>query len=340
MATDRAGGNADDAGLGNGAVIGCAGVRVRDCGVALGTNSAGQSGSRDAVLHRRKLKQQKVSALKNRYFFPGFVVPAILMGISQASAEAAGDLYKLVLKRHSEYQEGDRGSGSSDDTDVIVVRTIGPQDFEYDLPSSATRKDREVSWQLPARIRLSIDGSMTLLNVAELEIRRDQFLKTAGWTKETCGRWIFTWNAFKIECDPQSALIIVERFQIQPKVLADGSPFEMKGAIGSVPMKCAHKSAGGQTCAVLLPLDADNARRELAESDVVVGEIIGKPISALDAVKSRAETQITGTIEVIFEADLSGIVGKRTTIVHSEQREPGGQTRKSISTSVLTQTKM
>ena len=54
----------------------------------------------------------------------------------------------------------------------------------------------------------------------------------------------------------------------------------------------------------------------------------------------RAATQIKGTIEVTFEADLDGTVWKRTTVVRSEQRDPGGRTRSSVATTVLTRTKI
>ena len=280
------------------------------------------------------------------WFLSALVGPWLFLSASLvlAGVPSQGDRYKLLLKRHSEYQENDSGSGSSDDNDVIEVRTIsvghGALDFEYDLPADATAGDREVGWQFPAKVHLGADGTMTLLNTAELETRRDRFLKSAGLTTQMCGRWIFTWNAFKIECDPQSALSIISRFQTQPAVLADGAPFGIKGAVGSTPMKCARSTAQGQRCTVVLPLDEGDIRRDLVESDVVIGDITGKPISAFDAAKSRAATQIKGTIEVTFEADLDGTVWKRTTVVRSEQRDPGGRTRSSVATTVLTRTKI
>lgn len=261
-----------------------------------------------------------------------------------AEATPPSERYLLLLKRHSEDQDGDRGRGSSDDNDGIVVRYLGSsdggQDLEYDLPDEATSRDREAAWQFPAKIRVSSDGSMILLNMADLERRRDRFLKKAGWSKQICGRWIFTWNAFKIECDPLSAFGIVEAFQAQPKLLADGAPFAMKGAVGAALMRCAPATGGGQKCTVALLLDADATRRELAEADVVIGDLTGKPISVAAAAKKRAETQIRGTVEVTFEADAAGVVERRTIVIHSEQLGPVGEKRTTFSTAILTRTKL
>lgn len=262
---------------------------------------------------------------------------------AHAQVMQAGDGYELQLEYSNQYR-GDSGSGSSNGRETIVVRLIaerdGGQELEYDHPAGATERDRLRDWQLPARIFIGADGTRTLLNVAELEERRDRFLKSIELTPEACGRWIFTWNAFKIECDPQSAWTILNSFQLQPLTLADGAQFTLPGAAGSGPMACKLQPDGGQVCSVTLPIDAATVRKGLAESDVVVAEFSGTPIALADAVKSREAMTISGTIEVIFEADSAGAVNKRTTVVRMEQSGSDEGNVTSTSTRVLTRRKL
>jgi hypothetical protein len=262
-----------------------------------------------------------------------------------AQSVKAGDRFELQLKRHSEdHSESNGARGTSDDTDTLVERVVAvgeqAQDLEFDLPSGASADERLGDWKFPVRIRASADGTRILLNQADLESRRDAFLKASELDPKACGKWIFTWNAFKIECDPQSALHIVEAYEIQPMLLANGAPFKMKGGVGSAPMKCIPTAKKGQECSVQLEVDADAVRSELASIDVALGEITGKPISAADAAKQRASVQISGTINVTFDANSDGMVWRRTVVTRSEQREPDGKTSTSISTAVLTRRKI
>jgi len=93
--------------------------------------------------------------------------------------------------------------------------------LEYDLPDDSTEQDRSKVWELPARIKMMLDGSITLLNVKELEQRNANWLKKANWTKEICGQWIFTWNAFKIECEPQAALEVIENYDLRSQTIEE-----------------------------------------------------------------------------------------------------------------------
>lgn len=251
--------------------------------------------------------------------------------------------YQLQLKYHTEYTRPS-SSGSSNGTDTIVVKLVaqrdGGQELEYDLPDAATDKDRLISWQLPARLFVAADGTRTLLNRAALEARRDQFLKAGGWGKDVCGRWLFTWTAVKIECDPNSVFGIIDMFALQPPLLADGAVFAIPGAAGSAPLKCSIDGDGDQRCIVTMPVDADAVRAELADSDVVVGEISGKPVTPADAAKARAGAQISGMIEVTFDAGADGVVTRRTVVTKIERRDSSGETETSRSTAVLTRTRL
>ena len=147
-----------------------------------------------------------------------------------AHAPVAGERYDVQRTARAESQSSDGSSGSSNDRDRIAVRVVatGPEgtELEYDLPQSATAEDRANVWQFPARILLPADGGAPkLLNPAELDQRLDPWLKLGSWDRRACGQWIFTWNAFKIECDPQSVLQTVTAFDLQPPKLRAGEPY-------------------------------------------------------------------------------------------------------------------
>lgn len=262
---------------------------------------------------------------------------------AQADPGEPGARYQLQIRHHGEYSSAD-GQGSSSGTDTIVVKVIalrdGGQELEFDLADAIEKEDRLVAWQLPARLFVAADGTRSLLNRSELEARRDQFLKANNWTSEACGHWLFTWTAFQIECDPDSIFGIVDDYALQPAKLADGALFSMPGAAGSAAMKCQLSGQGKQRCSVTLPIDAAAVRAELADSDVAVGEITGKPVSRADAVKARAATQVSGTIEVTLEADAQGVVTQRTVVTTMEKREASGESETSRSTAVTTRTRL
>ncbi|MBN8500849.1 MAG: hypothetical protein J0M19_06840 [Sphingomonadales bacterium] len=256
----------------------------------------------------------------------------------------AGERLELRLEYKSEYAEDGQSSGSARGHQSVILRVIADRDggheLEYGLPDTATDRDRLREWQLPARIFLAADGTVSLLNPAELEVRRDRFLKAIGVTAEACGRWIFTWNAFKIECDPQSVLRMLKQYELQPRNLAEGTMFSADRALGSAPIQCRAGTTGEKHCTVTLPLDPDGLRRELAETDVAVGEMTGAPVGLDEATRTHAATHITGTITITFDLAADGAVTRKTTVTKVQQRKADGRTRTSISTRILTGTRL
>lgn len=273
-----------------------------------------------------------------------------LIALAKASAAPSqtmepGERHQVLLEYHNEFSNSDGSEGSSQGRQAITVRLIGKRDggqeLEFALPDSATEQDRLREWQLPARIFVAANGRGTLLNASELEVRRNRFLAAAKLTQAACGKWIFTWNAFKIECDPQSALEIAETYRLQPQgPLTDGAPFTQRDAVGSAVLACSSVDGGGKVCSATLPVDAAKLRREKAEADVVVGEINGHPVALADALKAYERVEVEGTIETVLAVDADGSVTKRTTIVRVKLREPDGKTETSTSTSVLTRTRL
>ena len=248
---------------------------------------------------------------------------------SPRSAPKLGEEYEISRRYETSQQTSDGSSGSSRGQDAIIERVIGMREdgleLEYDLPKDATEKDRARSWQYPVRIFRTTKGSMQLLNRLELEARVEGWLKAAGWTRAVCGRWIFTWNAFRIECDPQSVIKTVEAFDLRTADLREGDPYQEIGARG--PGILTRKAVGpyGATFAVEMEVDPDVVRRAHADSDVAVGEIMQKPVTLEAALLERGKEGVSGTISVTFDSDSTGSVRRRTKVTKVVTKWPDGR---------------
>ncbi len=260
------------------------------------------------------------------------VIAALLSPAVAAPSHPApqvGDTYEITMIRESS-QKGDSGSsGTSFDKDTLVERVTAVRadgvELEYDLPKAATTDERGASWQFPARVFRPYRGSPQLLNGPELESRIDVWLKKSGWSRTACGRWVFTWNAFHIDCDPQGVLEVIKPFDLGSVELEDGRPYHMAGTSG--PGTLAKKTVGpnGATFAVELQVDPDAVRRARAESDVAIGEMVNKAVTLDEALNNRAKEAVSGTISTRFDTDQTGSVRRRTTVTKLEIKPSGGQ---------------
>src|SRR5882757_3182607 len=250
-----------------------------------------------------------------------------------------GDTYEITLAKDSAQQGSNGSSGSSHDKDTIIERVIGLRadglELQYDLPNAATADERARNWQFPARVFKPFAGPAQLLNTPELEARVDAWLKAAGWSRTVCGHWIFTWNAFRIECDPQSVIKTIQSIDLRSVELREGAAYQESDARGSG--KLARKAGGldGAIFSVEMPVDPDAVRRARAESDVVVGEIMNKPVSLDAALRKRASEIISGTISVAFETDSAGTVRRRTKVTKLDIAGPDGPSETETVTETL-----
>ncbi len=274
------------------------------------------------------------------------VVAALLLPVVVAQAGAlplapqVGDTYEITLTRESAQRgSGGSSSGSSHDKDTIIERVTGLRadglELLYDLPDAATADERAGNWQFPARVFKPFGGPAQLLNGPELEARVDGWLELAGWPHSVCGHWIFTWTAVRIECDPQSVIKVVQSFDLRSADIREGAPYQETEARGSG--KLVSKAAGsdGTTFAVEMPVDPDAVRHARAESDVVVGEVMKKPVSLDVALHERAREIVSGTISVTFETDPAGNVCRRTKVTKLETIEPDGRSETETITETL-----
>jgi hypothetical protein len=273
------------------------------------------------------------------------LMTAFVLLVSTTAIEAAptvssphvGDAYQVTLSQDSTEQGTDGSSGSSNDRDTIIERVIGVRpdgvELEYDFPKDTPKGERDSSWQFPARVFRPFNGPSQLIDRAGVEKRVDAWLKAANWTRAICGHWIFTWNAFRIDCDPDSVVKAVEGFELNSDV-RDGALYEDPRARG--PGVLAKKTSGpAGAFTTEMKINPDTVRRERAESEVATGEITNKPVTLDAALRKQASDAISGTITVTFDVDSQGNVWRRTKVTKLQVNEPDGKSKTATTTETL-----
>ena len=268
----------------------------------------------------------------------GAISAGIAVAPSQtAFGDRAGSLYELT-KYVETASEGDGGStSSSTDRDTIAERILHVRndglELEYDLPKDATKQDRTSNWQFPIRVFKRFSGPAQLLNRPEIEGRIERWLRAGNISRAACGHWVFTWNAFKIDCDPQSALATVAAYDLGPNDLRDGFIYGDPQAAGPITLR--KTGTGAATFSGSMPVDPANVRREQAETDVAIAEISKRPLTLDDAVRARSGEKVAGSISISFDVDPSGFVRQRTTIVKLEIIGADGKMEHRTATEIL-----
>ena len=269
----------------------------------------------------------------------------LLPAIALASPDyRPGEVFEIRRESRMESATNDGSSGSSFDRDALALRVIGRtdegMDLEYDLPADTPAEDRARQWEFPVRVLRPASGPVQLLNRSELEARVTAWLKAGDLPREACGRWYFTWNAFKIECDPNSVIATLEAFDPRLDVVAAGVLIGDPAASGPAALVFKSKSAKGTTFVADLAVDSEAVRKARAESDVVIGEITRKPVTLEAALKTRASDAVSGTIRITFETDPAGRILRRTkvttlTTTGPSVIGPGTRTETQTTTEVL-----
>ena len=270
---------------------------------------------------------------------------ALLPAIALAAPDyRPGEVFELRRESRMERATNDGSSGSSFDRDALAVRVIGRTDagvdLEYDLPADTPAEDRARQWEFPVWVRRPASGPVQLLNRSALEARVTAWLKAGDLPREACGRWYFTWNAFKIECDPESVIATLDAFDPRPDDLAVGVLIADPMAIEPGALTHGSKSGKGATLVADLAVDPEAVRKARAESDVVVGEITRKPVTLEAGLKTRASDAVSGTIRITFETDPAGRILRRTkvttlTTTGPSVTGPGTRTETQTTTEVL-----
>lgn len=219
----------------------------------------------------------------------------------------------------------------------------GGVELEFDLPAETSPEARARNWQFPARILKAQGGHLELLNKGEIETRLDAWLRS-GWGEQGhqfCGRWLFTWTAIKIECDPQTVVPIIERFILAPDDLRDGATYRDPRAIGAAQLRAGQTSSGTRALTAELPLNGEVAQRERAESDVVIAQLNSQPVISIeDALRARFGERVSGMVTVTFELDAEGNVKRRTRVIRSSLADGKGSVERTAVTENTTRRRL
>jgi hypothetical protein len=257
---------------------------------------------------------------------------------AEPSSLHVGDTYEITKVRDSSTEDNGASSGSSHDQDTLIERieAVRPDGLElvFDLPEGTTADERREAWQFPARVFKPTEGPIKLLNAAELESRVDAWLKWGKMTRDACGHWIFTWNAFKIECDPQSVLETIQEFDPTLPDLHDGAIYRDAYALRAAKLAMKSEGSDGRTFTASFAIDPNAVQRDRAQADVVVGEISRKPITLEAALAKRSKEAVSGTIDVQIDADAAGSIRRLTKITKSETKRADG----TVETETITET--
>ncbi|WP_372782085.1 hypothetical protein [Phenylobacterium sp.] len=178
-----------------------------------------------------------------------------------------GDIYELTLTRDMAQRDNRGGTASSHDQDTLIERVVEARadglELEYDVPNEVTAQQRASEWHFPARVFKPTRGPIQLLNRSELEARVEGWLKSGGMTRANCGQLIFTWNAFRIDCDPQSVTRMIQRFDLTSFEVREGASYLDPNAEGPARLV---RGSSGPTLVAEMAVDPDAVRRARAET--------------------------------------------------------------------------
>lgn len=252
-----------------------------------------------------------------------------------------GDVFEISNDREMSERTSNGSTSSSHDLDIVVERVIAVRDdgveLEFDLPKRTSAQERAQDWAFPVRVFKPLRGPLQLLNARELETRVDAWLKRFELSRADCGRMVFTWNAFRIACDPQRVLETLDAFDLRSAEVREGAVYRLPRAREPAALVRGPAGADGPVLIARMELDPEATRRDLAETDVTLGELIKKPVIREAALAERAKDAVSGTITVTFDMDPAGGVRRRTTVLVREIRRPNGRVETRTSTEVVEQ---
>jgi hypothetical protein len=259
----------------------------------------------------------------------------------QPAAERVGDTYDIRLRYQTRSESSDSSSSSSQGGYHIVERVIAVRDdgieLEFDFPSDATEQERAREWMFPARLLRRPSGEFELLNAAEMEQRIDAWLTLGGLTREACGQWYFTWNAFKVECDPHSVIATLEPYDLRPDV-GNGVLYEIPGAVGPAVLRLDRQDEDGSLYSGTAELDAEVIHSERLEADAILEQMLARAgdNAAIDhEFDLPAIVQVEGALSLAIETDVTGRVIERRITTEVETINSEGVIEQATRTTIL-----
>jgi hypothetical protein len=274
---------------------------------------------------------------------------ALVFGVSLAFASQVlavpphtdhiGDVYEITRDVRTSEDDGKGSSGSSTDHDVLIEHVIQIHsdglELEYSLPVEPSAQERASDWRFPLRVKKPLSGAPQLVNQTELDNRIDEWLTKAGLSRTDCGHWVFTWTAVKIECDAQSALQTIQAFDLRINGLHEGALYQDPDASASMAFKQDSSRSGGASFIGEAPVDPDRVRKAQAESDVVLAEIMKRPLTLDDALRARSNEDVSGSVSITIDVNSTGSILGRTKVIKLKTSKPNGAIAQRITTEIV-----
>lgn len=229
-------------------------------------------------------------------------------GMPAFAREPAQTEHYTITTRYSTVFEGGDSSGSSRGGNAYreEVRTDaeGCRIRIFDIDDADGPKRPLAAWQMPIVLRECPGAAVVIANRDEMLARRDAFLAAMNVTAEVCGSHYFTWNVFRIECDPDESLARLADFDLVSVRLEDGAEYALPGTGTSVTLRRQADGLPGQLvfagCAVV---DPDYMRENAAETIRVVAEVSGEKVTKDEAIAQIAGHQFSGKRTITFVAE-------------------------------------
>jgi hypothetical protein len=259
-------------------------------------------------------------------------------GLAAEPAPRAGEVYEISRVSDATFSEGG-SSGNSHDQDMWVERVIAVRDegveVEIDLPANATAQERAASWQFPVRVLRPVQGPPRLLNRAELETRIEHWLRAAHMTRANCGHWIFTWNAFQIQCDPDQVLELLATLDLTAPDLRDGAAYPDPMALAPGRLRQETHGPDNAVFVAEMALDPEKLRREQSRADTAMTEIVGDPPDMRAIRAGLVPRQFSGTIRLRLEVNAARRTLARTRVITLDTERVNGSREHRIVTETV-----
>ncbi len=258
---------------------------------------------------------------------PRLLFAAALLGCATATTPAqatdGAEQYEIISSYSTE-SERPRGSSSSSGSDEfreeVRAGADGCRTRTFDVVDDPEHKRPLEVWRMPVVLRECPGFPQVIANCEEMEARRDAFLAAAKIPHESCGRYYFTWNVFKIECDPDTILETVANIDLGSIRLEDGAVFTLPDTSTSVTLAAVPVAPAGQRIFKgRTTIDPEVLREGAIKTIMVVAEVRGKAVTREEAMAQIVAHQFSGEAEVTLVEEPAA--GRITATVHTAVRE-------------------
>ena len=231
------------------------------------------------------------------------ICAAAIAGPANASVEP--EVFEIEVRYETSSQSDDGGSSSSSGGFSYREEAYAPEGKcrirRFDL-NDGPRERPLAAWEMPVEVRDCRGQSLEITNREEMLARLDEFLTEANLSREACGTHYFTWNVFKIECDPDSVLDTISDINLGAIDLEDGSSLLLPGMGTDVTLALEGNADSDELeFTGSARIDPEILRNQAAQTIMVVAELNREPISREEAFKELEAVSFSGEVSVTLE---------------------------------------